>query len=53
VIDAFIYLGSGSGSGKRKRSEYKLISPEEQKYKVALGTTAEGGIALGLRIRLD
>lgn len=53
VIDAFIYLGSGSGSSKRKRSEYRLISPEEQKYKVALGTTAEGGIALGLRIRLD
>jgi hypothetical protein len=53
VIDAFIYLESGSGSGKRRRSEYRLISPEEQRYKVALGTTAEGGIALGLRIRLD
>jgi sRNA-binding protein len=53
VIDAFIYLGSDSGTSKRRRNFNSLVMPPEPKYRVAMGTTSQGGIALGLKIRLD
>lgn len=52
VIDAIVNLDSGEPT-KRRRSDNSLPVPEEKKYKFAISPTPEGGVGLGISMKLE